>query len=98
MQELRVDTAALQAMASRWSTSASELTEAEIPSMPGTSDQPSATAVNAAHADVGVFNTELASRVNLRATHVANANTQYIAGEDHSASELDGALNPTTTV
>jgi hypothetical protein len=98
MQELRVDTAALQAMATRWGVSADELTTAQTQTMLSTSTQPSAAAVNAAHADVEFFTAELAIRVDARATHVVDANTRYVAGEAQSADELSAALATSTIV
>jgi len=55
MQQLRVDTAALQAMASRWGASVGELSETAAPAGLGLSCQASAGAVSAAHADVTAF-------------------------------------------
>jgi hypothetical protein len=88
MQQLRVDTAALQAMAVSWGTSAGELTETAAPAKLALSSQPSAAAVNAAHADVAVFTADLATRVNMRTTHVTDANINYIAHDSHAVSEL----------
>jgi hypothetical protein len=88
MQQLRVDTAALQAMATRWGTSAGKLTETAAPAELGLSAQPSAVAVNAAHADIGIFTAQLATRVDMRARQVANADSRYVENEAHSASEL----------
>lgn len=88
MQQLRVDTAALQAMAASWGTSAGELTETAAPAGLGSSSQPSAAAVNAAHADVAIFTTDLATRVDMRAQHVTDANTHYIAHDSHAVGEL----------
>ena len=55
MQQLRVDTAALQAMASRWGASVGELSETAAPAGLGLSCQASAGAVSAAHTDVTAF-------------------------------------------
>jgi len=63
MQQLRVDTAGLQAMATRWDASAGELNESVAPARLGLSFQASAAAVNAAHADITAFTTALATRV-----------------------------------
>jgi hypothetical protein len=88
MQQLRVDTAALQAMAASWGTSAGELTETAAPVGLVSSSQPSAAAVHAAHADVAIFTAGLATRVDTRAQHVTDANIHYIAQDAHSVSEL----------
>jgi hypothetical protein len=88
MQQLRVATAALQAMAARWGASAGELGEAVAPAGLTSSSQPSAAAVNAVHADVGAFTAELATRVDTRAKQVADANTRYVANEADSANKL----------
>jgi hypothetical protein len=88
MPQLRVDTAALEAVAASWGTSASELTQTSAPAGLGLSSQPSAAAVNAAHADVAIFTADLAARVDMRAQHVTDANTHYIAHDAHSTNEL----------
>jgi hypothetical protein len=88
MEQLRLDTAALQAMAGSWATSAGELTQTAAPAKLALSSQPSAAAVNAAHADVAVFTADLATRVDRNAQHVTDANTHYIAHDAHSVSEL----------
>lgn len=75
-------------MASRWNDSAGELAEAVAPAGRQVPSQPSAAAVDAAHADIGAFTAELATRVNTRAKHVADAETNYVANEAHSADEL----------
>jgi hypothetical protein len=54
--------------------------------------QASATAVNAAHADITAFTVALATRVENRATHVAEADTRYIANETGSTTELAGVI------
>jgi hypothetical protein len=54
-KQLRVDTVGVQAMASSWGTSAGELSETVTPNGFGLSCQPSAAAVNAAHADIAAF-------------------------------------------
>ncbi len=88
MQQLRVDTAGLQAMAGRWAASVGELNEAVAPMGMGLSCQASAAAVDTAHADITAFTAALAARVGTRATHVAQADTRYLANEAHSANEL----------
>jgi hypothetical protein len=91
-QELRVDTAGIQAMATRWGASVGELTATVAPVRLGLSCQASATAVNAAHADITAFTVALATRVENRATHVAEADTRYIANETGSTTELAGVI------
>lgn len=88
MQQLRVDTAALQAMAASWGTSAGELTDTAVPAGLPSSSQPSAAAVNAAHADVAIFTADLTTRVEMRAQHVTDANTRYMSHDAHSVGEL----------
>jgi hypothetical protein len=94
MQELRVDTAALQAMASRWGASVGELRETAAPAGLGLSCQASAGAVRVAHADVTAFTSALAARVGIRATSVAEADSRYIANEANSANEVAGVIPP----
>jgi len=98
MQQLRVDTAALQAMATNWGASAAELTATTVPIGFGPSLQSSAVAVSAAHADVAAFTTELATRVDMRASHVIDAHAGYIAGEADSANALATLCDPPTIV
>ena len=88
MQQLRVTTAGLQAMASRWSASLGELNATVAPTELGLSCQASAAAVNAAHADITAFTAALAAQVGTRATHVAEADARYLANEADSASKL----------
>jgi hypothetical protein len=97
MEQLRVNTAALQAMATSWGASARELIEGEVPAVTGTAAQPSAMAVHAAHVDVRFFTAELASRIKVCAHHVADANTDFIANEVHSANDL-AALTQSSAV
>lgn len=96
--ELRVDTAAVLAMANRWGVSVGELDETEAPAGLGLSCQASAAAVNAAHADVTAFTAALAGQVESRATHVAVANADYIANEADSAAKLAAVPPPVTGV
>jgi hypothetical protein len=70
-----VDTAAIQMMATRRGTSVGELNATVAPAELGLSCQASATAVNAAHADITAFTAALASQVDNRATHVTEADT-----------------------
>jgi hypothetical protein len=85
MQQLRVDTAGLQAMAGRWSASVVELNATVAPAGLGSSFQASAAAVDAAHADIMAFTAALATQISTRATHVAEADARYIANEADSA-------------
>lgn len=99
MPRLRVDTAALQAIATNWGAAAGDLTETAAPTTGlGLSSQPSAAAVNAAHADVAVFTADLATRVDMRVQHVTDANSQYIDDDFRSVSELAAVTNPPTVV
>jgi hypothetical protein len=97
MQQLRVATAALRAMVVSWGTSAGTLIETAPPAKLALSSQPSAAAVNAAHANVAIFTADLANRVDMRAQHVADADTHYIVHESHSVEELK-ALTDSLTV
>ena len=81
MQLLRVDTAGVRAMATRWVASVGELNATVAPAGIGLSCQASAAAVNAAHADIMAFTAALAARVGTRATHVAEADARYLANE-----------------
>ncbi|CQD13443.1 hypothetical protein BN1232_02651 [Mycobacterium lentiflavum] len=98
MEQLRVDTAALQAMASRWGASAGRLGEMTAPAGLGLSCQASAVAVSAAHADVGAFVSALAARVGTRATGISAADTRYIGNEADSADEIEAVAPPVTGV
>ena len=93
-QQLRVDIAAVQAMASRWGASVGELDAAVTPAWLGLSFQASATAVNAAHGDVAVFTAVLAARVGVRVTNVAEADTRYVTNETNSANEEAAVAQP----
>ena len=97
-QQLRLDTAGVQAMATRWGVSVGELDETVAPAGLGLSCQASAAAVNAAHADTTAFTAALAARVASRATHIAEAGTRYIADETSSANELAAVAHPVTGV
>ena len=96
MQLLRVDTAGVQAMATRWGASVGELNAAVAPTGFGLSCQASAAAVETAHADIAAFAEALATRVGTRATHVAEADTGYIANEADAANEMS-AVAPRVT-
>ncbi len=87
-QELRVDTAGVQAMAARWSASAGDLHEVVAPTGLGLSCQSSAAAVDAAHIDVVAFTTGLASRVGERATGVVGDARSYLVQEAASTAAV----------
>lgn len=91
MQKLRVDTAGLPAMAGRWAASASELNATAAPVGLGLPCQPSAAAVNAAHADIAVFTASLAARVGTHSNRIGEANAGYLTNEAESASEMEAA-------
>ncbi len=88
MQDVRVDTAGLPAMAGRWAASAGELSATAAPAGLGLSCQPSAAAVNAAHAGITAFTAGLAARVGTHSIHVGEANASYLANEADAASEI----------
>jgi hypothetical protein len=98
MQQLRVDTAALQAMASRWDASVGQLSDTAVPAGLGLPCQASAEAVTAAHANVTAFTAALAARVGTRATHVVQADSRFIANEAGSANEMARVTPPVTGV
>ncbi|WP_231989269.1 MULTISPECIES: hypothetical protein [unclassified Mycobacterium] len=87
-QPLRVDTAGVQAMATRWSALAGDLGETLAAPTLGLSCQASASAVTAAHSDVARFSSGLAARVGTRATAVAEADHRYASSEAASATEF----------
>ena len=93
-QELRVDTAGVQAMAARWSASVGDLHEVAAPTGLGLSCQTSAAAVDAAHVDVAAFTAGLASRVGERATGVVGDTTSYLAQEAVSTAALAAIFQP----
>lgn len=97
-QELRVDTAGIQTMATRWGASVGELNATVAPAELGLSCQASATAVNAAHADITAFTAALASQVDNRATRVTEADTRYIANEADATTQLAAVTPPVTCV
>jgi hypothetical protein len=97
-QLLRVDTAGVQAMATRWGASVGDLDETVAPTGLGLSCQASAAAVNAAHADVAAFTAGLAARVGERATGVAQADTSYRAQEASSAAALAALFKPVVSL
>lgn len=97
-EALRVDTADVQVMAARWVASAGDLSGTAAPATLGLSWQPSATAVNAAHAEVTAFTAALTARVDVCCTHVTEADTRYLANEASSAHQLAAVANPVTSV
>ena len=90
-RQLRVDTAGVHAMATRWGAAVGDLGDTVAPTGLGMSCQASAAAVDAAHLDVAAFTAALTARVGDRATGVTHADTSYIAQEAVSTSAL-GAL------
>lgn len=97
-QTLRVETAGVQAMATRWAISAGNLNETVAPTDLGLSCQPSATAVDAAHSEVAAFTAELVTRVGACAAHVTEADARYLANESRSADRLASVANPVISV
>jgi hypothetical protein len=96
--QLRVDSAGLQTMASRWEALVGELGRTTAPAGLAVSSQASAVAVRAAHADITDFAAELATRVGARATHVAHADARYVSNEADSAEELGAVVGPATSL
>jgi hypothetical protein len=97
-QALRVDTAGVEAMATRWGASVGDLDEAVAPAGLGLSCQVSAAAVNAAHVDVAAFTAGLAARVGEHASGVAQADTRYLAQEAASSTALAAVFEPVISV
>lgn len=87
-QLLRVDTAGVQMVASRWGALVGELNGTIAPAGLGLSCQASAAAVQAVFGDIEGFITTLAARVTDRATKVMEADTGYAANETSSANQL----------
>jgi hypothetical protein len=98
MQQLRVETAVLQAMATRWGALAGELTKTVAHPRLGLSSQASASAVNAAQADIGSFTAELANRVDMRSSYVTDADSRCVAKDAHSADEMAAVTHSVTVV
>ena len=96
MQPLRVDTAAVQAMAGRWGASVGELSETVAPAGAGLSCQASAAAVRAAHAEVTAFTASLAARVGAHSARVGVADAGYLANEADAADQM-AAVAPRAT-
>lgn len=94
-QQLVVDTAGLQAMATRWAASVGELDAIAAPAGPGLSCQASATAVSAAHVDIAAFTASLAARVGTHSSHVGEADAGYLATEADAVGEM-AAVAPRT--
>ncbi|BBZ45847.1 hypothetical protein [Mycobacterium parmense] len=88
MQPLRVDTAAVRAMATRWGAAAGELSETVTPAEAGLSCQPSAAAVSAAHAEVAAFIASLAGRVGAHSARVGVADSGYLANEADAVDQM----------
>jgi hypothetical protein len=93
-QTLRVDTAGVQAMATRWSASVGDLNEAVAPTGLGLSCQTSAAAVDAAHVDVAAFTAGRAARLGERATGVTQADTSYLAQGAASTAAVAALYQP----
>src|ERR1700733_2314912 len=87
-QELRVDTAGVHAVATRWGASVGDLHATVAPTGLGLSCQTSAAAVDAAHVDVAAFTAGRAARVGEHAAGVSRADMSYLAQEAASASVL----------
>ncbi len=92
-EQLRVNTAAVQTMASGWSELVGELNTITAPARSGLSGQASAAAVNAAHAATAAFTQALAGQVRCRAAQVVDARASFLANEASSADELAGLTN-----
>jgi hypothetical protein len=90
---MNVDTAGVQAMATRWGALTGGLHEAAAPTGLGLSCQTSAAAVEAAHGEVAAFTAGLAALVDGRAAHVVKADTSYVAHEATSAAALAAIFN-----
>jgi hypothetical protein len=88
MQLLRVDTAGVQGMATRWAASVGELNAIAAPAAPGLSCQASAAAVNAAHVDVIAFTASLAARVGTHSAHVGVADARYLTNEAEAVDQM----------
>jgi len=88
MQPLRVDTAAVQAMAGRWGPSVGELNATLAPAGAGLSCQASAAAVSAAHAEVTAFTASLAARVDAHSASVGVADARYLANEADAVDQM----------
>ncbi|MDD4867838.1 MAG: hypothetical protein PHQ28_12195 [Mycobacterium sp.] len=87
MQQLGIDTAAVQVLATRWAVSVDGL-GGTAPVRAGLSGQASAAAVNAAHVDITAFTAALAARVNHHAAHVGAADAGYLANEAAAVAQM----------
>ncbi len=87
MQALRVDTADVRAMATRWAASIGEL-DATAPARLGAPGQASAAAVDAAHGCVTIFAASLAARVTTHSTNIGVAATGYLANEADAVDQM----------
>lgn len=88
MQPLRVNTAAVHVMATRWAAQVEELDATVPPSAPRSSCQASAAAVEAAHADIAAFTASLSRRVGTHSAHVGAADAGYLANDAQAANEM----------
>jgi hypothetical protein len=93
-QELRVDTAGVQAMATRWDASVGDLNGTAAPTGLGLSCQTSAAAVTAAHVDVTAFTTGFAARVGERASGAVQADLSYLFQEATSTAAVATVFQP----
>lgn len=80
-QPLRVNSAALQAMATRWGAWVGDLHLSAPSAVLGLSCQASAAAVLTAHIEVDAFMAALSAQVRARAAHVTEAGSRYNATE-----------------
>jgi hypothetical protein len=94
-RQLRVDTAGVHAMATRWGAAVSQLDETSAPSGLGMSCQASAAAVDAAHVGVTAYIAALAARVGERATSATKADDSYVAQEAASTAALAALFQQT---
>ena len=86
---LRVDTAGLQAIASRWRAFTGDPNRGgESGGVPGLPCQPTAAAMNAGHADVTAGTAVLAGRLLAGVARVVEADRGYTANEADSAAML----------
>ena len=93
-QELRVDTAGVQAMATRWGASVGDLHQTVAPRGLGFPCQTSAAAVSAAHVDVAAFTAGLVARIGDHATGVVQADTSYLTQEATSTAAVAAVFQP----
>ncbi|EFG79544.1 MULTISPECIES: hypothetical protein [Mycobacterium] len=93
-QPLRVNSAALQAMATRWGAWVGDLHLSAPSAALGLSCQASAAAVLTAHIEVDAFMAALSAQVRARAAHVTEADSRYNATEVASAQEEAAVVPP----